>query len=96
VFGRHRALLTVRVEDGQAEAGLAKAALDHDGLPPPLRRQRVDRPLCGAAAARGTLYDTIKDIIRLELLLERGLIDAGAAIVLSNNAAVWDRPAAPA
>ena len=34
-------------------------------------------------------YDTIKDVVRLETLRKHDLIDAGAAIMLSNNPGFW-------
>src|SRR5581483_679647 len=34
-------------------------------------------------------YDTIKDIVRLERLVDEHLVDAGAAIVLSNSSGFW-------
>jgi hypothetical protein len=34
-------------------------------------------------------YDTIKDIVRLERLVDEQLVDAGAAVVLSNSRDFW-------
>jgi hypothetical protein len=38
-------------------------------------------------------YDTIKDIVRLERLVDQQLVDAGAVVVLSNSSGFW-RPSA--
>lgn len=34
-------------------------------------------------------YDTLKDIVRLERLVDQGMIAAGAAVVLSNHPGLW-------
>ena len=38
-------------------------------------------------------YDVLRDIMRLERLVETGVVDAGCTIVLTNSPAFWSAPA---
>lgn len=70
------------------------APLTHDD--PATAVERLVDDAMRRLAERRPLYDTLKDVVRLERLTEAGNIDVGCVVALTNLARLWTPPAAGA